>query len=214
MRLSCKIVTFLVVSLLVVNCATTQRNISGGRYESPLQNFSISLPNWPGLKVEDKSDSMTGWRVSFTSDFGDLWAITYLKVPADLKPRLHDPAQRDIAYSGFLKNYVMPDIILPASPRATIVHEEFLNEDNNRTYFAVINIPEASAMMRGNKRLDSVRGLIVFSKNDFMYMLEDEMNTMAEEIKFGQINSSSLNRARLESSQQTLKHIKDSIIFK
>lgn len=209
-----RVVLVTLVSLLVVSCATSRGTISGGQYESPLHNFSLSLPTWPGLRVEEKSDLKTGGRVSLLGDFGDLWAITYSRVPSDLKPRLDDPAARDRAYSGFLRNYVMPDIILRAAPGSTIVYEEFVNEGEDRSYFAVITLPEASAMMHGGKRLDSVRGAVVFSKNDFMYMLEHELNTMADQIKFGPITPSAPSRSRLEASQQTLKRIRDSLVFK
>jgi hypothetical protein len=43
--------------------------------------------------------------------------------------------------------------------------------------FAVVNIPEGSSMLdvKAGKNLDSTRGLLIFAKNGFIYMLGKQL---------------------------------------
>ncbi len=201
---------FILLPLIVVGCATIKGTVSGGKYQSPLNNFAVVLPKFAGLKIQDQNDN-AGGRVSFHGDFGNLRAITYLRLPANSESTLKDNKKRDAAYSGFLKTYAVPSLFSHASKGTRIAHEEFLGEGENRAYFAVINIPEGSTLvdLKKNKRFDSVRGLLVFDKRGFMYMVESQMNSV-----FSKVDSSSLKPKQLKSSQSTLKRIKDSMIFK
>jgi len=202
--------TFVLLSLLVVGCATTKGAVSGGRYQSPLNNFTIALPNWVGLKIQDQNDN-DGGRVSFHDDFGNLWAITYLRLPANSETTFKENEKRDTAYSSFLKTYALPSLFSRAPQGARIVREEFLGEGENRVYFAVVSLPEGSVLLdlKQNKRFDSVRGLIIFDKHGFIYMVENEMNNV-----FSKVDPSSLTPKQLESSQSTLRRVKDSMVFK
>ena len=211
------IVVAICLVVVCMGCASTQRGattkgtVSGGRYQSPLNNFIIEIPNWPGLKIQDENDNMGG-RVSLHGDFGSLWAITYLRLPVDSESYLKDNEERDNAYSGFLKNFALASVFRQAFPATQIVHEEFLGEGENRAYFAVVSIPEGSALVDvlRDKKFDSVRGLLIFDKHGFMYMLESEMNSAFSRVD----DPSSLDSQQLESSQSALKRLKDSVVFK
>lgn len=196
------------LSLLVVGCATTKGTISGGRYQSPLNNFTIALPTGMGLKIQDQNDN-DGGRVSFHDDFGNLLAITYLRLPAHSEATFKESEKRDTAYSSFLKTYALPSLFSRASQVARLVSEEFLGEGENRLYFAVVSIPEGSVLLdlKQNKRFDSVRGLIIFDKHGFIYMVENEMHNVFRDL-------SGLTPKQLESSQSTLRRVKDSMVFK
>lgn len=210
MRRLSYIATLLIVSLVAVGCATTKGKISSGKYESPMGNFSVLLPNFLGLNVQDQNDEYGG-RVSMHGDFGDLWAVTYLRLPESANALHRNLSERDASYRSFITDLQMQDLFLRASSQAKIVHEEYLYKDDKRAYFAVVNIPEGSVLvdMKNNKRFDSVRGLLVFSKNGFMYMLESEINSI-----FSQVNSSSLRKKEIESSQASLNEIRNSMTFK
>lgn len=200
------------LSLIAVGCAgiSMKGKVEGGRYYSPLSNFNIALPNFAGLQIQDQNDS-EGGRVSFPDQFGNLWAVTYLRLPADSATILSEPEKRDNAYRGFVTDYAMQSLFRKVSPQSSVVKEEFIDAQGSRAYFAVVNIPGASAIFdpKKNQRLDSVRGLLVFDKNGFMYMLEDEMNTV-----FHQTSASSLTAKQLDDAQATLKRIKESMAFK
>jgi hypothetical protein len=156
-----------------------------------------------GLKIEDQNDD-DGGRVSFHGVFGDVRAITYVRLPAASNALLGDPGKRDQAYRGFLVEYAMPNLFRRASPQSRVVQEEFLYEGDSRAYFAVVSIPEGSVLvdMQKGKRLDSTRGLLIFGKNGYMYMLENEIS-----------RASSLIETSLL-SQATLKQIREEMTFK
>lgn len=204
---------FVLLSLIVVGCATTKGTIWGGRYQAPLNNFTIAVPNFIGLKIDDGKYGTYGGRVSFHGDFGDLWAVTYLRLPENSALTFKDNEKRDAAYSGFLKNFAVGSLFSHVDPETRIVHEEFLGEGENRAFFAVVSMKEGSAMfdVKQNKRLDSIRGLLIFHKRAYLYMVESEMN---EAFIFDKMDPYSLNREQLESAQSTLKRIKGSMVFK
>ena len=182
----------------------------GGKYQSPLNNFSITLPNWVGLKIQDQNDN-EGGRVSFLDDFGNLWAVTYLRMPTDSSSVFGDPDRHDRAYRGFVSDYAMPVLFRKSVPDSSVVKDEFIDARGIRVYFVVVNIPGASNILdpKKNQRLDSIRGLMVFDKNGFIYMLETEMNSV-----FSPTYASSLTAKQVERAQATLVRIKESMTFK
>jgi len=200
-----------VLSLSVVRFANagTKETVSGDTYQSPLANFTVPLPSWQGLQISDKSDSDSG-RVTFFADLGQLRAVTYLRNPADSES-VFKGEERDTAYKGFLKVYIWPSLYGRAPKGAQIVHEEFVGDGDGRAYFAVVNIPEGSTLtdVKVNKRRDSVRGLIIFEKRGFMYMVEQEMNSISSAV-----TATALTSGQLESLRTDLKKVRDSMIFK
>lgn len=207
-----RLVVYLLLCLIVSSCASVaiKGRVDGGKYYSPLDNFSVPLRNAMGLKIQDQNDA-EGGRVSFPDDWGYLEAITYLRLPADYSAVLADSGKRDAAYRIFVGDYAMQTLFRRASEQSAIVKDEFLDVGGSRAYFAIVNIPGASAMVdpKTNKRLDSLRGLLVFDKNGFMYMLESEMNYAVSRAA-----ASSLSTAQVDRTQATLRKIKDSMIFK
>jgi len=210
MEASIRIMLFTLSTILVVASAPAQGIAAPDDYISPLKNFTVSIPQWNGLQIQDGHDK-NGGRVSFHDDFGNLQSITYLRLPQKLIAKmLNNPALRDKSYSGFLHNFAMPNLYRPASPESKVIHEEFIGLGDKRAYFAVVQIPEASIMVdvKNNKRMDSVRGVLVFEKRGFVYMLGDEMNSV-----FNQATGLKLNAKKLKMEQENLNRIKESIIF-
>jgi hypothetical protein len=163
-----------------------------------------------GLTIQDQYDA-DGGRVSFPDDWGYLEAITYLRIPKENFLIFGDSGKRDTAYRAFVSDYAMSALFQHVSKQSAMIKEEFLGTSENRNYFAIINIPGGSATIdvKTNKRLDSVRGLLVFDKNGFIYMLESEMNYAVNPI-----TASSLATAQIARTLTTLQNIKDSMIFK
>jgi hypothetical protein len=58
------------------------------------------------------------------------------------------------------------------------------------------------------KRRDSVRALLVFDKNGFMYMLHSQINTV-----FDPVNPAALTNKDLEAAQKKLQRMRASIRF-
>src|SRR5437879_9237470 len=93
----------------VLEGATAAGNVSDGVYFSPLNNFTIPVPNWRGLKIQDRNDDDFAI-VSFL-DRGDLFpaplqSIATLRLTADVEPIFLDPSRRDAAIQGFLTGFV------------------------------------------------------------------------------------------------------------
>ena len=80
----------------------------------------------------------------------------------------------------------------------------------DRAFFAVAVIPVASSVVdaKTGKRWDSVRALLVFDKNKFMYMLHSEINTV-----FDPVNAASLTNKDLEAARKRMQRMRGSIRF-
>ena len=188
--------------------ATTQGKVSGGSYYAPLGNFVLPLDR-ANIRIQDKNDARNGM-VSALDDMGNNEGVTYVAFPEDAEAIQSDPARRDSAYRGFVHDYALPSLFRPVSAQSNIVHEEFLGSGVDRVFFAIAVIPGASSIVDGRtgKRRDSVRALLVFDKNRFMYMLHSEINTV-----FGPVNAASLASNDLEAARKRMQRMRESIRF-
>lgn len=198
------------LSLVIAGCATTKGTISGGKYQSPLNNFSVALPNWINLKIRDQNDA-NGGSVSFHDDLGNLWAITYLRLSAGSDAAFIDNEKRYVAYRDYFNSIAVPAFSNRTSKGIRTVREEFLGEGKNKIYFALIDLPEGSVLIdpKKHQQFDAIKGLLIFDRNGFIYMVENEMSSV-----FGRVDPSTLTTKQLEPLQETLNRLKDSIIFK
>lgn len=162
----------LFLALVSTGCAMRKNNVSGDRYHSPLHNFDISMPRWTGLRFQEQSDE-DGGSVSFHGDWGELTSVLYMRLPPEKLTILNDPNDRDATYRSMLHDYAMPSLFQKASPRCSILHEEFLGEGADRAYFGVLSLPEGSTLRdaKTNRRFDATRGLLIFAHDDFLYMV-------------------------------------------
>lgn len=193
----------------VAGCAPGMTNVSGGNYRAPLNNFVMPVPSGSGTKINERHDERSG-AVSFYDEFGNNESVFYGRLPADAGATLGDATKRDAAYRGFLHDYLMPSYFLPVSANAKVVREEFLYAGPDRAYFAVVVIPEASAVVDGQtgKRRDAVRDLMVFYQNSFMYALSWEFTDVFEKVA-----PAPLLNSRVEASQTALRRMRQSIRF-
>ncbi|GAA0852912.1 hypothetical protein [Aliiglaciecola litoralis] len=212
MNTSHRIFVYLLLNLMVISCAgiSIKGKVEDGHYYSPLNNFSVPLRKAMGLRIQDQNDA-DGGRVSFPDDWGYLEAITYVRIPAADSAMFTATETRDQAYRTFISEYAMPVLFRSVSNEAEIIHEEFLGESSSRNYFAIVNIPNGSVTVdvKTNKRLDSVRGLLIFDKKGFIYMLESEMSYAVNPITAASNTSKQIGR-----TLTTLQNLKDSMIFK
>src|SRR3989344_4408759 len=182
--------------------ASTEGKVPGESYYAPLGNFVLPLDRG-NIRIQDNNDARSGI-VSVLDDMGNNHGITYAGLPANAEAVLSDPAKRDPAYRGFVHDYVLPTYFRPISAQSKIVHEEFLSSGLDRAFFAVAVIPEASSAMdaKTGKRWDSVRALLVFYNNNFMYMLHSEINTV-----FGPVNAASLTNKDMEAARKKMQRM-------
>lgn len=165
-------VSFAAILLFLGGCTTTRGQISDGRYISPLGNFTVPLPDGMGLRVQEKGEKDWG-SVAFHDDFGSFKSIFYLHLSPESLKTQNDPIKQRAILVSFLNDFAMPSLFKPVSPSANILHREHVNVGDYNAYFAVVEIPDGSTMfdVRANKRYDTKRGLLIFVKGEFMYML-------------------------------------------
>ena len=194
--------------LFFSGCATTKGKVSDGNYHAPLGNFVLPLDRG-NIRIQDNNDARSGM-VSVLDDMGNNEGVTYVGLPANAEAIHNDPAKRDSAYRGFVYDYALPSLFRPVSAQSKVVHEEFLGSGLDRAFFAVVVIPEASSAMdaKTGKRWDSIRALLVFDKNKFIYMLHSEINTV-----FDPVNAASLKDKDLEAARKKMQRMRGSIRF-
>ena len=62
--------------------------------------------------------------------------------------------------------------------------------------------------VKAGKRRDSVRSLLVFDRNKFMYMLHSEMNTI-----FDLVNPAALTSKDLDAARKKMQRMRESVRF-
>ncbi len=179
-------------------CLAGQGRVADGKYYGPLDNFVVPLPKLVGLRVQDESDP-SGGMVAFHGDLGGNRGVTYVRLPEGMGAAMSDAARRDATYRSFVHDYALPSLFRRASLQAKIVWEEPVNQGAERALFAVVDIPGASTLLdaKTNKRLDSVRALLVFQRRDFIYMLSDELNSALESVDPAALGNERLLAARV-----------------
>ena len=174
---------FAAILLFLSSCATTNDRITDGRYFSPLNNFSVPIPAGLGLRVQEEA-STEGGGVAFHDDLGNFKSISYLRQPPEALKAQMDPIHQRAILVGFLNDFAMPNLFKPVSPDANILYREHINVGDDNAYFAIVEIPGGSTMfdVRANKRHDTKRGLLIFFKEKFIYMLSSGENPSVLEL--------------------------------
>jgi len=157
--------------------ASLEGKVKKNVYYSPAGNFSVPLPSdWAGkINVNDSYDKKNGvGAVSFHSDFGMQVGIHYMLLPPEVLTK-EQPDWRD-ALERWLHAFGMQVWFLPVSPKSQVLHEAFISFEGLNALVAEVKIPEGSFMvnMMTGKRLDSRRGLVIFQKGRYIYMLSTE----------------------------------------
>jgi len=151
----------------------------GKTYTSPLKNFAVVAPEFClGTKIQQQNDK-TGGMVAFLSDAGQLDRIDYQRLNPDLATAIDqaDSAERLALYAEVLNSVTLQ----PSG--ATLLVKEPITFQQSEALFAVAEFPGGSVLAEltfadGKAtpvRKDSVRGLMVFVKGEFVYVLHHEV---------------------------------------
>lgn len=157
-------------------------------YYSPANNFTVAVPSGTvqkRMRVEDNFSSDGGpgglpvGVVSFAGDAGELIGIHFTRMPDKSIARPQSPDTREAALKGWLHEGAMPFWYLRASAQSRIVHEEMGTFEGMPVLLAVVVIPESSALLTTatQKRMDSRRGLVIFPRGQYVYLLSTETVT-------------------------------------
>lgn len=208
---------------LAAGCQGTKGNVSSGRYESPLKDFSLPIPvEDMGLRIEDglrpaAAGQLRGQWVSFHNDFGSLVAIETEEMPEKLRQALNDPAQMSEHLKRFLNDAYVP-LKREAIPDLKTSHDEIVTlQGGVPALFVVIDFPGGSPMIVTDaehpqgKRMDSTRPHLFFVHGSVQYIL-----SVAHDIGFGvgePARSESADAAQIARWKDELVKIYGSISF-
>ena len=151
----------------------------GKTYTSPLKNFEVTAPQLClGTKLQEQQ-SKAGGMVAFVSDVGQLDRIDYERLNADLVSTI---AQADSAVKLALYVEQLNSTVLQPNEASLLVKEPFKFEQTD-ALFAVAAFPGGSTLAEASwaegkmtlERKDSIRGLMVFIRGEFVYVLHHEV---------------------------------------
>jgi len=169
--------------------ARMQGKVKAGVYQSPAKNFTVPVPSGMGMKISDgfeKDEKYLIGAVSFHDDWGNLQGIHYCTVPEQIKARLAEPEKTESELVRWLEKFAMPMWFQSVSPQSRLLHSQFTSFEGFEVIVALVEIPGGSALVvqdaSGSHRADSVRGLVVFRRGDYFYILTSETKTALGEL--------------------------------
>ena len=156
----------------VVEKLDAEEESSQELYESPEGNFTVLVPVDPekGGRINEQ-EGMVG----FSDDFGQLLRIDYYPLSPEEADKLESVGQENYLSAFLLDNYV-DEAILAHIPDSKVEHKEYLEDTLEGAYFVVVDMPQGSTISRQSNneifvRLDALRGLIVLSVDDYLYVV-------------------------------------------
>ena len=175
----------------VAHAASLKGKVKKGVYNSPAGNFTVPLPRGLGTHVSDgylkDKDGHMG-AVSFHDDFGGLIGIHYMSFPPDVTAALAKPGALEPGLKGWLETVAMQTWFVNAAPDSHLTHQAFGTFEGAGAIFAQVEIPGGSHLVTidpggKTKKLDSTRGLVVFTRGHYIYMLTTELRGLSDVLK-------------------------------
>lgn len=166
------------IILVLSGCSSLDGNISNGRYYAPNKAFSFEVPYmYPhGAKRDDNFDRKFGegepkfetGSVSFSDDFGSLLCVDVVRFPEKL----------DVNDKAFLTSTEAAtfNIYQEKFPKAEIVRQEFIQWNNRTAKYFVVHIPQGSAIVSGNGRMDVYKAMSAFMDEEYLYIFSTQSN--------------------------------------
>jgi len=168
LRQACAVTTLagLVVAL---QAAPSLAQRPGKPFQSPLKNFTVTVPESPFGTTVTKRNSKDEGTVSFILGTGDASRIDYMRLPRG-GPLLTGDEQQ-AGYERMLKG------LAESNPGSAIVVQKPYMLDDISMLFAIVSFPGGSHLMEQatRKHFDSTRGLLFFVRSGFVYVLHDEL---------------------------------------
>ena len=172
-----------IVVLGFLLCTPAQAQAERQTYTSPLGNFSVKDPGGVGLRIQQENDD-DGGIIAFHDDFGNYRSIFYLRLsPRSLELQNNPEAHRD-NLEKFFREYAMTWLFQPASPTASVTYQEHSEFGEESAFFAIVDLPGASTMfnLKTQRPYDTKRGMLVFTRGQFIYMLGSGENPSVLEL--------------------------------
>ena len=171
------------IALLFYFCSPVQAQPPSQSYLSPLDNFSLPIPLGVGQRVQDENDN-NGGKVAFHDDFGNYKSIFYLRLSPRSLELQSDPEAHRANLERFFNEYAMRWFFKQAFSNASVLHGEYTKVGGDSAYFVLVNLPKGSTLYdtKARKRCDTKRGMLVFTKGLYIYMLGSGESPFAPEL--------------------------------
>ncbi|MEH1836624.1 MAG: hypothetical protein V7L29_32385 [Nostoc sp.] len=146
-------------------------------YESPLGNFTVSIPVDPqqGGRIQSQEGV-----VGFSDDIGTLLRIDYYPFPLEQLEELESVGQEEYLQTILVDKYV-PQAIFANVPDASVEYTEYLEDTLRGAYYVLIDMPKGSTISKQENngtaiRLDAYRGLLTFISGEFLYIVSSQQS--------------------------------------
>jgi hypothetical protein len=165
--------------------ALERGRFSAGVYTAPGQLFTVKSPLGPETHVIDSFDRSAG-AVTFLDESGHLFGVVC--TPSfDVLAGADNDRETDLAIlRNWFRDATFPLFFERQLPGAAIVREGPGTFEGGPAWIGVLHLPNGSAMVRADPdtgkpmRLDSWRGLVVFTRGEITYLLMTETQPKAE----------------------------------
>jgi hypothetical protein len=165
--------------------ALERGRFTAGVYTAPGQLFTVKSPLGPGTLVIDSFDRSAG-AVTFLDESGHLFGVVC--TPSfDVLAGADNDLETDLAIlRNWFRDATFPLFFERQLPGAAIVQEGPGTFEGGPAWIGVLHLPHGSAMVRADPdtgkptRLDSWRGLVVFTRGEITYLLMTETRPQAE----------------------------------
>jgi hypothetical protein len=164
--------------------ALERGRFTAGVYTAPGQLFTVKSPLGPAPHVIDSFDRSAG-AVTFLDETGALFGV--ICTPSfDVLAGADNDTETDLAIlRNWFRDATFPLFFARQLPGAAVLEQGPATFEGSPAWVAVIHLPHGSAMSRTNpktgqaERMDSYRGLVVFSRggNTFLLMTETPPNS-------------------------------------
>lgn len=151
-------------------------------YESPLGNFSVSIPvdSQQGGRVQSQEGV-----VGFSDDYGTLLRIDYYNLTPEEEEEIESMGLEKYLQSVLIDKYI-PQAISASLPDAKVEHNEYLESTMDGAYFVLVNMPKGSTISKQENngtatKMDAYRGLLSFFNGDFLYIVSSQRGILSDE---------------------------------
>ncbi|GAX42182.1 hypothetical protein NIES4075_31820 [Tolypothrix sp. NIES-4075] len=153
-------------------------------YESPLGNFSVSIPvdSQQGGRVQSQEGV-----VGFSDDYGTLLRIDYYTLTPEEEEEIESMGLEKYLQSVLIDKYV-PQAISASLPDTKVEHNEYLEDIMDGAYFVLVNMPKGSTISKRENngtatKMDAYRGLLSFFNGEFLYIVSSQRGILSDETR-------------------------------
>ncbi|MGI2907530.1 hypothetical protein [Tolypothrix sp. VBCCA 56010] len=151
-------------------------------YESPLGNFSVSIPvdSQQGGRVQSQEGV-----VGFSDDYGTLLRIDYYTLTPEEEEEIESMGLEKYLQAVLIDKYI-PQAISASLPDAKVEHNEYLESTMDGAYFVLVSMPKGSTIYKRENngtatKMDAYRGLLSFFNGDFLYIVSSQRGILSDE---------------------------------